>query len=112
MISRLVVFPAVFNVRTGRRGIQAVVRSVMRAGLICAVSLLGLFGCAPTYLEQRTDEAQNAADVVRGADLRPRFPQAPRTSDAGAPSGGFTLFGSSAPAASAQAATANVAIAD
>ena len=50
----------------------------MRAGLICAVSLLCLFGCAPAYLEQRTDEAQNAADVVRGADLRPRFPHAPR----------------------------------
>jgi general secretion pathway protein D len=80
----------------------------MRAGLISA-SLFCLFGCSPAYLEQRTDEPQSAADVVRGADLTPRFPTPVRTGAASSNDGGFTLFGSSAPGAAAQTATAEAA---
>lgn len=74
----------------------------MRAGWICALAFLLLSGCSPAYLQNRGDEPQNAADVVRSADLRPRFPTPQRTTDsAGASGGGFTLFGASAPAAAA-----------
>jgi general secretion pathway protein D len=76
----------------------------MRAVVICAIPLLLLAGCSPAYLQQRTDEAQNAADVVRGADLRPRFPTAVKTSESTpAQGGGFSLFGASAPAPAAAA---------
>ena len=72
----------------------------MRASLICAVLPAFLAGCSPAYLEQRTDEPQNSADVVRNADLRPRFPTPVRDAGAGgAKPGGFPLFGSAAPAA-------------
>jgi general secretion pathway protein D len=78
----------------------AVVRSVMRARLICAVSLACLAGCSPAYLQQRGDEAQNAADAVKAADLRPRFPAPVRaTGDGAAKGGGFTLFGAVDPQA-------------
>ena len=70
----------------------------MRAGWICAVSLVCLAGCSPAYLQSRTDEAQNAADVVRSADLRPRFPTPVRDGGGATPQGGgFTMFGASAP---------------
>jgi general secretion pathway protein D len=75
----------------------------MCAGWLCGVSLVCLAACAPAYLESRTDEAQNAADVVRAADLRPRFPTPLR--DGGGASlqgGGFTLFGASAPASATE----------
>ena len=69
----------------------------MRASLICAVSLVCLSACAPAYLDRRTDDPQNAADAVRAADLRPRFPTAVRpTSDGDAKGGGFLAFGSDA----------------
>ena len=70
----------------------------MRAGWICAVALACLTGCAPAYLETRKDEAQNAADVVRSADLRPQFPTPQRDKgDASSHSGGFSLFGATSP---------------
>jgi general secretion pathway protein D len=77
----------------------------MRASLFCAASLLVLSACSPAYLEQRTDESQNAADVVRSADLRPRFPTPVRGDAGGAvqKGGGFSWFGSGAPAATAEA---------
>ncbi len=79
----------------------------MRAWFICAASLACLSACSPAYLQQRTDEAQNAADVVRAADLRPRFPTPARNSDAaGSRGGGFTIFGSNAPASEPAAAEA------
>ncbi|MDE3176970.1 MAG: type II secretion system secretin GspD [Pseudomonadota bacterium] len=84
-----------------------VVRSAMRAGLICAVALVSVAGCSPAYLQQRGDEPQNAADVVRSADLRPRFPTPVRESDAaGAKAGGFTLFGSAEPSPRVEALAA------
>ena len=85
-----------------------VVKGVMRAPWIGAVALLCLSGCSPAYLQTRTDEAQNAADVVRSADLRPRFPTPARES-ASTPSrsGGFTLFGSPAPPPQAEVPTAD-----
>ena len=80
----------------------------MRAGWICALSLLVLAGCSPAYLENRSDEPQNAADAVRAADLRPRFPTPVRDGDSGASKGGgFTLFGASAPSPSADPAVAD-----
>lgn len=70
----------------------------MRARLICAVSLVCLSGCNPGYLEQRTDGPQSAADVVRSADLRPRFPTPVReAASGGSQGGGFTLFGAASP---------------
>ena len=85
-------------------------RGGLRAGWICGVSFVWLAGCAPTYLDNRTDEAQNAADVVRSADLRPRFPTPVGDSSGASPrGGGFTLFGSSAPAAVADPPPGDVA---
>jgi general secretion pathway protein D len=76
----------------------------MRAIVICAVSLFLLTGCGPAYLDQRTDEAQNAADVVRAADLRPRFPTPARgAGGASTQGGGFALFGSAPQTATAEA---------
>ena len=48
--------------------------------------VLALSACNTTYLEERTDQPQNAADVVRAADLRPREPQ---------PTGGTVSTGAS-----------------
>ena len=74
----------------------------MRARFICAASLVCLTGCTPAYLEQRTDGPQNAADVVRQADLRPRFPTPVHDNGGGgSKGGGFTLFGSADPAPTA-----------
>ena len=82
----------------GRLGFVSVAcRSVVWAAL-----LLALGGCNTTYLEQRTDQPQNAADAVRAADLKPRYPQPTGTVDTG---GGqpksFSFFGWSPPASSA-----------
>jgi general secretion pathway protein D len=80
----------------------------MRAVVICAIPLLLLGGCSPAYLQQRTDEAQNAADVVRDADLRPRFPTAAKANgSAPAQGGGFSIFGAAAPASAAVPAYAD-----
>jgi general secretion pathway protein D len=63
------------------------------------MALQALCACGPGSLEQRTDEPQNAADVVRAADLTPRFPQNAGNVDSGpAPSKGFSFFGSAATA--------------
>jgi general secretion pathway protein D len=70
--------------------------------VVWAALLLALGGCNTTYLEQRTDQPQNAADVVRATDLQPRYPQPTGTVDTG---GGqpksFSFFGWSPPASSA-----------
>ena len=77
--------------------------------------------CTPAYLEQRTDEPQNAADTVRSADLTPRFPTSVRNGaeSGGANRGGFLSFGSptadpvgDAAAANAQTAEQEVESAD
>ena len=57
--------------------------------------LVGLGACNTAYLEQRTDQPQDAADAVRATDLQPRYPQATGTIDtggAGKPKS-FTFFG-------------------
>ena len=56
-------------------------------------------GCNTTYLEQSKDEPQNAADIMRAADLRPRSPQPTATVDTGGASlpKAFSFFGSPAP---------------
>ena len=54
--------------------------------------------CNTTYLEQPKDEPQNAVDIMRAADLRPRYPQPTANVDAGgaSPPKPFSFFGSSA----------------
>ncbi len=62
--------------------------------------VVALGACNTTYLEQRTDQPQNAADIVRAADLRPQYPQAVGTVDTGGAKSPkpFSFFGSPAPA--------------
>ena len=63
--------------------------------LLWASVLVGLGGCNTTYLEQRTDQPQDAADIVRATDLQPRYPQSTGTIDTGGASKAksFTFFG-------------------
>ena len=69
-------------------------RGIRPAGSVCAAVFFCLAGCSPAYLAQRSDEPQNAADVVRAADLRPRFPIPMHESDANVRKGsGFTVYG-------------------
>lgn len=60
-----------------------------------AASIIALGACNTAYLEQRTDEPQNSTDIVRSADLSPRFPQPVGAVDngGGAPRA-FSYFGS------------------
>lgn len=60
-----------------------------------AFAFLTLSACSPGSLEQRTDQPQNAADVVRFADLTPRSLQSTRQVSAGQPQAkSFSFFGS------------------
>ena len=43
--------------------------------VLATAGLIALGACKTTYLEQPTDQQQNAADIVRAADLRPRSPE-------------------------------------
>jgi general secretion pathway protein D len=92
-----VVFARAFNVADRRRVKVADVHAKLAtkgALAVCVAVILGLAGCAPAYLDQRTDQAQNAADVVRSADLTPRFPSVARQpTTADGKGGGFLLFG-------------------
>jgi general secretion pathway protein D len=65
---------------------------------LAAAGVLVVGACNTTYLEQRTDEPQNAADIMRAADLRPRYPQPTATVDTGGASRpkAFSFFGLSA----------------
>ena len=76
---------------------------VVFCSALAAIYLLALGGCNTTYLEQRTDQPQNAADVMQAADLRPRSPQPIGAGDPGgaSPPKPFSFFGSPAPAQSA-----------
>jgi general secretion pathway protein D len=68
--------------------------------VMATMCVAALAGCNTSYLEQRTDEPQNAADAVRSADLEPRYPQptgaAVDAAGASAPKG-FSFFGSPSP---------------
>ena len=68
-------------------------------GALANAGLLLLGACNTTYLEQSRDEPQNAADIMRAADLRPRYPQPTSTVDTGgaSPPKAFSFFGWSAP---------------
>ena len=71
---------------------------VMARNATVALTILALSGCSPGSLEQRTDQPQNAADVIRSADLSPRSPQSVRNPDSGGPQPkAFSFFGSPAP---------------
>jgi general secretion pathway protein D len=73
---------------------------VSHRNLLAAAGVLALGGCNTAYLEQRRDQPQNAADIVRSTDLRPRYPQPTGAVDTGGASKprSFSLFGYSAPA--------------
>jgi len=68
---------------------------------------MALAACNTTYLEQRTDQPQNAADIVRSTDLKPRSPRPTGTVDTGGTNSpkpfSFFGFGSPAPAAAPSA---------
>ena len=66
---------------------------------------MALVACNTAYLEQRTDQPQNASDIVRSVDLQPRYPQATSSVDTGGASApkAFSFFGSSSPVQSAPA---------
>ena len=76
-------------------------RPLFRVALVASALLL-LSGCTG-WLEQRTDQPQNAADVIRSADLQPRSLQAIRQPGADQPQAkAFSFFGATAsPAADA-----------
>ena len=77
--------------------------AIARGCAIGAPLLVALAACSPAYLQQRTDEPQNAADTVRSADLTPRFPTAVRQSSGGdIKGGGFLAFGTESAGAVAE----------
>src|SRR5689334_23072209 len=82
---------------SGVRHLGAVRLVFLGAPAIGGLLLAG--ACNTTYLDQSKDEPQNAADIMRAADLRPRYPQATGTVDTGGASApkAFSFFGSSAP---------------
>ena len=71
---------------------------ILSLGALATVGMLLVGGCNTTYLEQSKDEPQNAADIMRAADLRPRSPQSTATIDTGgaSPPKAFSFFGTSA----------------
>ena len=79
--------------------------------VLATAGLIALGACKTTYLEQPTDQPQNAADVVRAADLRPRSPEQTGTIDTGGTSSAksFSFFGSatSAPTSAPNAPAPN-----
>ena len=70
-------------------------------GALATVAVLLVGACNTTYLEQGKDEPQNAADIMRAADLRPRSPQPTGGGETGgaSPPKAFSFFGWSAPPA-------------
>ena len=72
---------------------------VVSLGALATVGMLIVGGCNTTYLDQPRDEPQNAADIMRAADLRPRYPQSTATVDTGgaSPPKAFSFFGLPAP---------------
>jgi len=77
------------------------VSRLVRLGALANAGLLLLGACNTTYLEQSKDEPQNAADIMRAADLRPRYPQPTGTVDTGGatPPKAFSFFGLPVPPA-------------
>jgi general secretion pathway protein D len=71
-------------------------RAVFRIALL-ASGVLALNACTPGSLEQRTDQPQNAADVIRSVDLQPRSLQPTRQANANQPQAkAFSFFGTTA----------------
>ncbi|WP_246731835.1 type II secretion system secretin GspD [Methylocapsa sp. S129] len=63
-------------------------------GVLIALAVAALDGCSPAWLDQRNDEAPNASDAVKSADLQPRALQQTLEPGAGAASaGGKSFFG-------------------
>ena len=77
---------------------------VVSLRVLATAGVVALGACNTTYLEQRTDQPQNAADIMRSTDLQPRYPQPTGTVDTGgATPKSFSFFGSSAPTPNAPA---------
>jgi general secretion pathway protein D len=76
-------------------------RGILRNALM-ALGILTLSGCTPGTLQRRDDESQDATDVIRSADLRPRYPQATREPDNPSAVKPFSFFGAAAPAVSTE----------
>ena len=68
-------------------------------GALAAGGVLLVGACNTTYLDQSKDEPQNAADIMRAVDLRPRSPQPTSVVDTGGASQpkAFSFFGSPTP---------------
>jgi general secretion pathway protein D len=82
---------------------------VITRHVLAAASMIALGACNTTYLEQHTDQPQNAADIMRSVDLQPRTPQPTGAVDTGGASApkSFSFFGTSAsPSAPAPSAPA------
>ena len=60
--------------------------------VLATAGLIALGACKTTYLEQPTDQPQNAADIVRATDLRPRYPEQTGAIDTGGTSSAQILF--------------------
>ena len=73
--------------------------------VLALASVIALGACNTTYLEQRTDQPQNAADIMRSTDLQPRRPQPTGAVDTGGANTAkpFSFFGSPAATAPASA---------
>jgi general secretion pathway protein D len=69
-------------------------RRVARRFSLLAFAFPILSSCGTSYLEQSKDQQQNAADVVRSADLQPRFVQATGGEPSAPQPHGFSFFGS------------------
>lgn len=81
--------------------------------IAAAGSLFALVACNTAYLEQPRDQPQNAADIVKSVDLKPRYPQPTGTVDTGgAAPKPFSFFGLSIPAPSAPGSPATSANAE
>ncbi|HKN27347.1 MAG TPA: secretin N-terminal domain-containing protein, partial [Roseiarcus sp.] len=75
---------------------------VVSLRVLATASMIALAACNTTYLEQRTDQPQNAADIMRSTDLQPRRPQPTGAVDTGGANTAkpFSFFGSPAPSPS------------
>jgi general secretion pathway protein D len=73
--------------------------------VLATAGLVALGACNTTYLEHRTDQPQDATDIVKSTDLRPKYPQPVGTVDTGGASSPkpFSFFGSSSPAPASNA---------
>src|SRR5271165_4637014 len=115
----VMVFRFVFNAESANSDERSMASKTGHVRAIANVALattcvMALMACNTSYLEQRTDQPQNAADVVRAVDLEARYPKSSGTVDTGGATApkGFSFFGSPIPAQSSTAPPASATGAD